>query len=126
MSHGAGAKFDSNGPLLLIGGADANAWKYCVLYASVQIDDPFDPADVIGHFGVDAVFAALATALAETGDAEDGPPVADGTEQGTTGVTGARIDTTLAVAGAEHILRNEVVLVYFTARGCLHDGNLQM
>ena len=91
----------------------------------VEVDDAADPADVVGHFGVDAVLAALAAALAEAGDAEDGPPVADGTQQRPARIAGARIDAALAVAGAEHVLRQQVVLVHLAARRRVHDRHLR-
>ena len=50
------------------------------LYASVQIDNSFDPTDVIGYFGVNSVFAAFTTPFTEAGDPENGPAVANRTK----------------------------------------------
>ena len=49
--------------------------------SAIQVDDSLDPGDIVGHLGVDTVLAALATALAETGDAENGPAAAHLAEQ---------------------------------------------
>jgi hypothetical protein len=81
--------------------------------SAIQVDDSLDPGDIVGHLGVDTVFAALAAALAETGDAENGPAVAHLAEQRSARITGARIDAPLAVAGAKHVLRDEIIFVHF-------------
>lgn len=92
--------------------------------SSVHADHSLYPVDVVGHFGVDAVLAALAAALAEARDAEDGPPVAHRAEQRPARVAGARVDAALAVARAEHVLRDEVVLVHLATGRGFHYRNL--
>lgn len=94
------------------------------LSSTVDADHSLYPVDVIRHFGVNAVLAALAAALAEARDAEDGPPVADRAQERTAGIAGTRVYPALPVAGAKHVLRDEVVFVHFSAGGRLHDGHL--
>lgn len=50
-----------------------------LLDASVEVDDSLDPADVVGHFGINAVLAAFTAAFAEASDPKNCPPVPDRT-----------------------------------------------
>ena len=71
--------------------------------SAVQVDNSLNPANVIGNFGVDSVFATFTAALAETGDTENGPAIANLTQKWAPRIAGARVNATLAVARAEPI-----------------------
>ena len=75
------------------------------------VDHGVDPVDKVGDAGVDAELALAAAALAEGGDAEDGPLAVLLAEERAAGVAGAGVDAAGGEAGAEHVGRDEVVLV---------------
>lgn len=95
-------------------------------HGRIRLHDAVHPADVVGKARVDAELAPLAAALAEAGDAEDGPAAAGiPAEQRTPRVPRARVHATPAVAGAEHVAGYAVVLVHSAALFVRHYRHLK-
>lgn len=95
-------------------------------HCCIRLHDAVHPADVVGKTRVDAKLAPLAAALAEAGDAEDGPAAAGvSAEQRTPRVPRARVHSTPAIAGAEHVTGYAVVLVHSAALFVRHDRHLE-
>ena len=90
-------------------------------------DRVLDPLDEIRHFGVDAELALLSAPFAERSHPEHRPPPGGRVlaEQGPSRISGATVDPALAVAGAEHVITDEVVAVDGLARRRRHDRNLR-
>lgn len=85
-----------------------------------------DPTHVVGHIGVDAVLASLATAIAKARHPHHRPPATHDAHQWPARVARTCVRPAVSVPRAEHIVGDTISPVRSSARPLPNDRNLRI